>query len=72
MGVVETRADTYSEFVVRQFKANAEFAGCTDIQSVAKLGLTKRNVVDWGGESVHDQRLSGLARERSERTQCPI
>uniref|UniRef100_A0A2A4Z971 Uncharacterized protein n=1 Tax=OCS116 cluster bacterium TaxID=2030921 RepID=A0A2A4Z971_9PROT len=36
-----------------------------------------RNVVDWGGELASDQRLSGLARERSERarpseaTKCP-
>ena len=37
--------------------------------SFPKLQLTKRNVVDWGGELASDQRLSGLARERSERTQ---
>ena len=49
----------------------------TKTQHFAKLELTKRNVVDWGGESASDQRLSGLARERSERarpseaTKCP-
>ena len=42
----------------------------TGAQSLAKLQLTKCNVVDWGGASAPDQRLSGLARERSERTQC--
>ena len=49
----------------------------TKTQSVTKLQLTKRNVVKLGGASASDQRLSGLARERSERarpseaTKCP-
>ena len=49
----------------------------TKTRCFAKLQLTKRNVVDWGGEFAHHQRLSGLARERSERarpseaTKCP-
>ena len=50
----------------------------TKTQSIAKLQLTKRNVVKLGGELASDQRLSGLARERSERarpseaTKCPL
>ncbi|PCI86458.1 MAG: hypothetical protein COB24_09855 [Hyphomicrobiales bacterium] len=36
----------------------------------AKLQLTKHNAVRLGGVSASHQRLSGLARERSERTQC--
>ena len=31
------------------------------MRSFAKLQLTKRNVVDWGGEFAPDQRLSGLS-----------
>uniref|UniRef100_A0A2A4Z3W2 Uncharacterized protein n=1 Tax=OCS116 cluster bacterium TaxID=2030921 RepID=A0A2A4Z3W2_9PROT len=42
------------------------------MRSFAKLQLTKRNVVKLGGELASDQRLSGLARERSERTQCQV
>ena len=49
----------------------------TETRNVTNFQLTKRNVVDWGGDSAPDQRLSGLARERSERarpseaTKCP-
>uniref|UniRef100_A0A2A4YXD9 Uncharacterized protein n=1 Tax=OCS116 cluster bacterium TaxID=2030921 RepID=A0A2A4YXD9_9PROT len=43
----------------------------TEAQSFAKLQLTKHNAVRLGGEIAPDQRLSDLARERSERTQCP-
>ncbi|PCI89051.1 MAG: hypothetical protein COB24_00810 [Hyphomicrobiales bacterium] len=42
----------------------------TEMQSFAKLELTKLNEIRLGGELTSDQRLSGLARERSERTQC--
>ncbi|PCI86451.1 MAG: hypothetical protein COB24_09820 [Hyphomicrobiales bacterium] len=45
-------------------------SGRTEIRSFAKLELTKHNVVRLGGEFASNQRLSGLARERSERTQC--
>ena len=40
------------------------------MQNFAKHQLTKLNEANLGAEFASNQRLSGLARERSEHTQC--
>ena len=56
--------------VNQKYTTDSEFTGRTETRHAGKLSPPQRNVVDWGGEFTPDQRLSGLARERSERTQC--